>query len=71
MNRRRLLQKFFLNDIEVMIPMMREFLKELEECPGPISRERQRKISEMRRIIPSEEEVQQIKEVIEEMGEDR
>jgi hypothetical protein len=60
-----------LNDIEIMIPMMREFLRELEECPDPISRERQQRISEMRRIIPSEEEVQQIKEIIEEIGEDR
>ena len=66
MDRSNLLKEFFLRDKEIW-QQAEDFLKELEEHEGPISRELQRKIHELRRIIPSQEEHEQIEELLKEL----
>ena len=66
MNQLNLFKEFFLRDKEIW-RQAEELLKELEEHEGPISSELQQKMNEIRRIIPSQEEYEQIEELLKEL----
>ena len=66
MNQLNLFKEFFLRDKEIW-RQAEELLKELEEHEGPISSKLQQKMNEIRRIIPSQEEYEQIEELLREL----
>ena len=68
MSRLNLFKEFFLRDEEIW-RMTEDFLKEFEESDRPISSELQQKMNEIRRMIPSQEEFKQIKELLKELEE--
>ena len=66
MNQLNLFKEFFLRDKEIW-RQAEELLKELEEHEGPISSKLQQKMNKIRRIIPSQEEYEQIEELLREL----